>query len=567
MQIQFGQAPLGITVSGLAGFLENPEESTVVGKLGYAALPYADQTFGTLALWSWCIAADSTHPEEAFELAVWLTSEATERQQTEMNGQISAVSSLFNDEGLVSQMPWLPGVGAALENSNTQPLIENGPALAEKMQEMLSAVATGVEEPAAALQNAQNDLAETFGETAVTEAPAVSMEESEPVTLTISRWAGPHADDQIEVIKQFEEQTGHTVVVDAIDYGQLYQKQVLNMSGATGGYDLVWAQEIWVPDYVGNDFLLPMNDFIDAGVVDGFDTGIYNQSLLATNTFDENLYCLPTFVQTPILVYNTEMIEAAGLTVPDAWTWEATLEIASHFKGEGSGIALPAQQGQAAVDVWAAMMRSNGGDYFDADGALALTQDANVEATQFWADLIAVSMDGSPSWHFDDVNNAIQFGQAPLGITVSGLAGFLEDPAESIVVGKLGYAALPYADQSFGTLALWSWCIAADSNNPQAAFELAVWLTSEATERQQTEMNGQISAVRSLFNDEGLVSQMPWLPGVGAALENSNTQPLIENGPALAERMQEMLSAVATGVEGPAEALENAQNDLASMFE
>ena len=120
-------------------------------------------------------------------------------------------------------------------------------------------------------------------ETAVEEAaPAEEMEDEGPVTLTISRWAGPHADDQIEVIKQFEEETGITVVVDAIDYGQLYQKQVLNMSGQTGGYDLVWAQEIWVPDYVGNDFLLPMNDFVDAGVVDGFDHG-YLQSKLVSN--------------------------------------------------------------------------------------------------------------------------------------------------------------------------------------------------------------------------------------------------------------------------------------------
>lgn len=92
-------------------------------------------------------------------------------------------------------------------------------------------------------------------------------------TLTISRWAGPHADDQIEVIKQFEEATGIDVVVDAIDYGQLREKQVLNMSTMTGEFDLVWAQEVWVPDYVNNGFLASMNQYIDAGMVEDFDLG------------------------------------------------------------------------------------------------------------------------------------------------------------------------------------------------------------------------------------------------------------------------------------------------------
>ena len=394
-----------------------------------------------------------------------------------------------------------------------------------------------------------------------------SPDARESVTLTISRWAGPHADDQIEVIKQFEDETGINVVVDAIDYGQLYQKQVLNMSTATGGYDLVWAQEVWLPDYASKGFLLSLNDFIDQGVVEGFDLSAYNQSLIATDTIDGELYGLPTFIQTPILVYNKEMIEKAGLAVPEAWTWEATLEIAKHFKDDGSGIALPAMQGMAAVDVWAAIMRSNDGDYFDADGKLALTDPAVVEATEYYKALVDVSMRGSTSWHYDDVNKALQFGQAPVGITISGLAGFLENPEESAVAGKLGYAPLPFSKHTFGTLSLWSWCVTADSKHPQEAFQLAAWLTSADVEKQQTQMNGQISAVVSLFNDEDLVSNMPWLPGVGAALENSSTQPLLEGGSQLAERMQEMLSAVATGVEEPQAALESAQSDLTALFE
>jgi ABC-type sugar transport system, periplasmic component len=386
------------------------------------------------------------------------------------------------------------------------------------------------------------------------------------ITLVTSRWAGPHADYQAELFKEFEKETGIKVKQDAIDYGQLYQKQVLNMSNKTGQYDLVWAQEVWLPKYASSGYLHPLNDFMNdkSLKLKNFNIANYNQSMIKIDTMNGKLYGLPTYVQTPLLVYNKEMLAKEGLKPPA--TWKEVLEVARYFKAKGSGIALPAKQGMAAVDVWAALMRSNDGDYFDANGKLNLSQPANVEATEYYKELIDASMQGSTTWHFDEVNKAIQFGQAPIGITASGLMGFLEDPANSKVAGKLGYAPLPYNKKPYGTLALWSWCVTADSKHPKEAFKLAAWLTSKTIEKKQTLKNGQISAITSLFADKELTAKMPWLPALGKALENSNTQPLNENAPKLADKMQELLSSVATGGENPKEALEKAQKELAPLF-
>lgn len=402
-----------------------------------------------------------------------------------------------------------------------------------------------------------------------TAAPATQAP-AEPITLTISRWAGPHADDQIEVLKKFTQETGIQVKVDAIDYGQLYEKQTLNMSGKTGAYDLVWNQEIWTPKYVSLGYLAPMDQFFNDPAVKTkvpyFDLANYNQSLIKTDTFDGKLYGLPTFIQTPVLVYNKAMFEAAGIAIPDQWTWEATLKAAQAFKAKGSGIAVPAKQGMAAVDVFAAIMRSNGGDYFDASGKLALTQTADIEAAQFWKDLSAVSMQGSATWHWDEVNKAVQSGQAPIGITISGLLNQLEDPANSTVAGKIGYAPLPYNKKTFGTMSLWSWSVTADSKHPQEAFQLAAWLTSKDTEKAMALKDGQISAVVSLFTDPDLTPNMPWLPAISAALENSATQPLSDNAPQLTNKMAEILSGIFSGTMTPQAAFEQAQKELAGQF-
>jgi multiple sugar transport system substrate-binding protein len=387
------------------------------------------------------------------------------------------------------------------------------------------------------------------------------------VELVISRWAGPHADDQAAVLKQFENETGIRVRMDAIDYFQLRQKQTLNLSGKTGAYDLVWAQEVWLPEYVSAGYLLPLDDFVKDASLSGkdFDLPDFNPNLIKINTINGKLYALPTFVQTPLMVYNKELLTKAGLQPPK--TWEETLAVAKALHDKGKGIALPAKQGLAAVDIWIAMARSNNGNYFNPEGKLQLVTEPNIETVQFWKDLVMVAMKGSTNWHFDEVNKALQFAEAPIGLSISGLCGALEDEQQSKVAGKLGYAALPYKIRPFGTLSFWSWGVAADSRHPKEAYRLAAWLTSKSIEKQMSLKDGQIAARQSLYSDPELVAKAPWLPGVAEALQNADTQPLHKNAPKLMDAMAAALSAVAVNGEDPKEQLEQVQKTLAADFE
>src|SRR5262245_54624836 len=82
------------------------------------------------------------------------------------------------------------------------------------------------------------------------------------VTLTVSRWAGPQADAQKTLLDEYSKATGVTVKLDAIDYGQLKQKQVLNMSTRTGEYDLVYVPEAWFGEYSTAGYLAPLDDYV-----------------------------------------------------------------------------------------------------------------------------------------------------------------------------------------------------------------------------------------------------------------------------------------------------------------
>jgi multiple sugar transport system substrate-binding protein len=388
----------------------------------------------------------------------------------------------------------------------------------------------------------------------------------EKVQLVISRWAGSHADDQAAMLGEFEKATGIRVRMDAIDYGQLRQKQMLNMGGKTGAYDLVFAQEVWIPEYVSSGYLRALNDYVNDPALSGkdFDFADFEQSLIQSDTIDSKLYGIPTFVQTPLVVFNKEVFRTMGVHTPK--TWDDTLSIATKLSQQGTGIALPAKEGLAAVDIWIALARSNDGGYFDSVGKLNLVTPENIATCMFWKDLIAVSMRGSTNWHFDDVNKAVQFGQAAYGITISGLAGQLEDPKESRVAGKIGYAPLPYKQRPFGTLSVWSWCVTADSKHPKEAFRLAAWLTSKQIEKAMSLKNGQVCARKSVLADPNLVNKAPYLPAITEALENADTQPRDKNAPKLMDAMQAALSRIATNGSEPKQELESVQQQLAADF-
>lgn len=387
------------------------------------------------------------------------------------------------------------------------------------------------------------------------------------VTLTVSRWAGPQADAQQQLLDEYSKETGVTIRFDAIDYGQLKQKQTLNMSTKTGEYDLVYVPEAWVGEYTDAGYLTDLNDYVKDESLTGadWDYSDFNKSGIDVYTRDDSLYALPYFVQTPLVVFDKDALKKAGFDAPK--TWDDILEVAKYFKAQGTGIALPFRQGSAIVNIMAVLLAGNETDFFDKDGKLDLTNPKVVQAVAFIQELSKYGLDGSNGWHWDEVNKALQFGQAPIGITTSGLFTALEDPDQSNVAGKLGYAPIPYAKTAAGLLQTWGWGIPADSKNPEEAFKLAAWLTSKAAQKEMGTIDPSFISFReSLYTDKDLTANAPWLPTVQEALAKGVTVPLQPNAPALTDALSVGLSSVVTNGDSPETVLQGIQDTLASQF-
>lgn len=156
---------MAIVLSGIAADLENPENSRVVGKLGYSAVPAPDgkAPYGVMSFFCWCVAENSPNKEAAFQLSAWLTSKAQlTRLNLEIMSEITGRASIGANPDIAGKLPFLGAVGEALANSGTLPSDPNAPKVNDRLGAALSAIVVNNTDPKTELEAAQAELSPLY---------------------------------------------------------------------------------------------------------------------------------------------------------------------------------------------------------------------------------------------------------------------------------------------------------------------------------------------------------------------------------------------------------------------
>lgn len=375
----------------------------------------------------------------------------------------------------------------------------------------------------------------------------------ENVKIVVSRWAGDHADDMKSVAKNY---TGANVVIDDIGYENLRQKQIQSLT-TTADYDVIYFQEIWAKDYIRNGWLAPMDEYINNT---GFDINSLLTSFVEVNQADGKTYGLPAMTHTYIMVYDGEQLDRDGKSIPK--TPEEMVELAKFYKEKGTGIAVPAGQGQAAADVFSSILFGAGGEYFDKNGKLDLTSEPIIYAAEIWDQLCRYSAVGATTWLNEESAEAIRTGVAPFGITISD-TNFLDmNPDRSKIVEKVKYGPIPPRNELVGLAGVWSFGIAANSKNKDSAFDFITWMIAPEQDKAMALLNSQISALPSTAEDPEVLVKFPFMKAASQSMAKAKYNPLNPGASALMPALQAALSELATSDKTPVEVFTKLQNDL-----
>lgn len=311
------------------------------------------------------------------------------------------------------------------------------------------------------------------------------------VTINVLAEDISYTDNWKDLLPEFEKETGIKVNIETVPYSDQAAKILLNFSQKSSDYDVVFTDNTYGTGYYQSKYVEDLSKYEDgAKDINTFDQ--FYAPYLAPMQTDGATFGLPVYGESTWLMYRTDLFEQYGIDGPPTTMDELEADAKIIYEASGgsvAGITLRGAPGIQSVYPWAGFLRAFGGDFYT-DGELAVDSPESVEATQFWADLLNnYGPDGVGN--FDWEQNRIAFTQGTAAMTIDATANgpFNEDTSSSVVAGKVGYAAIPYAisdapasgntDNSLNVHALY---LSAFSTQKEAAYKFMAWATSEAVQ-------------------------------------------------------------------------------------
>ncbi|MFI2488751.1 ABC transporter substrate-binding protein [Promicromonospora kroppenstedtii] len=303
-----------------------------------------------------------------------------------------------------------------------------------------------------------------------------------PVELTLATVNNPQMKDMEELKSAFEEDhpdiTVNFIQMEENDLRDAVTKDVATDGGqydivTVGSYEVpIWAQNGWLTDLSGD-----LESDADYDVDDLF------EPVKDALTVDDSLYAVPFYGESSMLMYNKELLDEAGVTMPEHPTWQEVADIAREVDSDDvDGICLRGKPGWGEVFApLTTVVNTFGGAWYDAEWNAQVDQPEFAEAVQFYVDLVADAGEADPvSTGFTECLNNVSQGRSAMWVDATVAAGLLEDPESSQVAGKMGYAHAPVVEtEESGWLWSWNLAIPETTQNRDAAVEFVKWATSK----------------------------------------------------------------------------------------
>ena len=303
-------------------------------------------------------------------------------------------------------------------------------------------------------------------------------------TINVAIVGNPQMEDIASLTPDlFTAETGINVEYTILEEQTL--REIVTRDVGAGGeqFDVVMIGMFEAPQFGRNGWLVDLNtyaaddaDYMVDDIIPAVRDGL---------SYDGGLYAAPFYAESSFVMYRKDVLEAAGVTMPDAPTWDEVAEIARAIDSdEMAGICLRGKPGWGDLGaIFTTVINTYGATWWlagegDTIGAAQIDQPEFKEALQFYVDLLAdAGEDDAANSSYNECTNQMQDGKVAMWVDATVAASNLEAD-DSPIKGMLGYALSPtkLTDASGW---LWAWALAIPENAPDkdAAWEYVRWAT------------------------------------------------------------------------------------------
>ena len=262
----------------------------------------------------------------------------------------------------------------------------------------------------------------------------------------------------------------------------LRERVTTDIATKGGQYDVMTIGTYEVPIWAKQGWLLPL-DNLGAD----YDVDDLLPAIRGGLSMDGKLYAAPFYGESSMVMYRKDLMEKAGLTMPDAPTWDFIADAARKMTNRDEGINGICLRGKAGwgenMAFLTAMSNSFGARWFDENWKPQFDQPEWKNTLDFYVKLMNdAGPQGASSNGFNENLALFQQGKCGMWIDATVAASFVSNPKDSTVADKVGYALAP--DNGLGKRGnwLWAWTLAipAGSQKADAAEKFIAWATSKA---------------------------------------------------------------------------------------
>lgn len=438
------------------------------------------------------------------------------------------------------------------------------------------------------------------------QAPAASETATpgETKTITWATLAGFYTDWAETLATEYTEKTGVNIEIVQMDLPTMYEKEVLDIVGGTGNYDIITWNVSWKGEWANAGYMYPLDDFIarDAEEVDIED---FSQAILkVSGEWNGEVYGLPYYTFTPGIFYRADLFSDEtektnfkakyGYDLDIPTTYDQMSDIAEFFtrkagdtlKGETLrqdmyGIGLQAGRYTNIFDEINTIAWTYGGDVIRDDGSTGVLDEPYVKAVNTYVnDLLPYAPAGSLSGSYDFVISQFNTGL----IAMTGPM-YLDQWANAVLVEKnipgseCQAAGLPGGGKTWA--GAFTIGIAKSTKDAEAAWGFLKYITGKEAQLKFAEGGGSTCRLSILNNKDFYSSRRDMVghfPVLGNILEDSaknwyTNYIWITEGAKIYEEAPAWLSGAASGemsvddaLKGFAEAIDGMTGGKATIY-
>lgn len=326
----------------------------------------------------------------------------------------------------------------------------------------------------------------------------------------IDEWNALYPDEQVTLIEL------------SAEADQQRQSLINNAQTQSDAYDVISVDLVWVSEFAANKWIVELpadklkNDDIIPAV---WDTGLYM----------DKLFAVPFVTDSSIMFYRKDFLTEAGVEVPTTWdeikaAIAAVRAVPGHEEIGGFGGQFAKYEG-LTCNV-SEFIHTAGGAFYDDEGEVVVNSPEAIAGLQALVDAFADGTipQAALEWKEEDGRNAFEDGH---------LLFYRQWPyqyannLDALGTDKFDVAPLPsIGGKDFvPTLGGHNCAISAYSKNKATALKFIQWWISDESERYALETQTLAPILGSLYEDETLLEQFPYLTTLRESLDSAKGRP------------------------------------------